>query len=79
MPTRTPTKSKVKKRKRTSNKKASSENKTDAWREEDRANLEALEFIQAIDRFKRRAQKAFPSWSEVLEILRSLGYRKVDK
>ena len=48
----------------------------DAWRDEDRESLETLEFIQAIDRFKRRTQKAFPTWSEVLAILKSLGYRK---
>ena len=47
-----------------------------SWRDEDRQNRETLEFIQAVDRFKRRTQKAFPTWSEVLDILRSLGYRK---
>jgi hypothetical protein len=41
-------------------------------------DLDTLEFIQAIDRFKRKTQKLFPSWSEILQILRSLGYRKVD-
>lgn len=48
-----------------------------SWQEEERENLEILEFIQAVDRFKRRTQKAFPSWSEVLKILKDLGYRKV--
>ena len=47
-----------------------------SWQDEDRENLEILEFIQAVDRFKRRTQKAFPSWSEVLKILKDLGYRK---
>ena len=45
--------------------------------DEEKTNLEILEFIQAIDRFKRKTLKVFPSWSEVLEILRSLGYKKV--
>ena len=48
-----------------------------ARREEERYNLETLEFIQAVDRFKRKSLKVFPSWSEILDILRSLGYRKV--
>ena len=46
------------------------------WQDEDRESRETLEFIQAIDRYKRRTQKAFPTWTEVLEILRSLGYQK---
>jgi hypothetical protein len=35
-----------------------------------------LEFIEAIERFKRDHQKPFPTWSEVLWVVRSLGYRK---
>jgi hypothetical protein len=37
---------------------------------------EALEFIEAIDRFKRQHGRPFPSWSEVLMVLRELGYRR---
>ena len=44
-----------------------------ARRDEEKTNLETLEFIQAVDRFKRKTLKVFPSWSEVLEILRTLG------
>jgi len=47
-------------------------------RSEERRSLDTLEFIQAIDRFKRKHQKVFLSWTEVLDVLRSLGYRKVD-
>ena len=36
-----------------------------------------LEFMKAMDRYKRESGRAFPTWSEVLEVLRSLGYRKV--
>ena len=36
-----------------------------------------LEFLQAIDRYKRSNQRPHPTWSEVLNILLSLGYRKV--
>lgn len=35
---------------------------------------DVLEFITAIDEYKRRNGKPFPSWSEVLEILKGLGY-----
>lgn len=39
-------------------------------------DAEALEFIEAIDRFKRQHGRPFPSWSEVLMVLRELGYRR---
>ncbi len=35
------------------------------------------EFMKAIERYKRENRRPFPTWSEVLEILYSLGYRKV--
>jgi len=44
---------------------------------EEQDALDTLEFLQAVDEFKRRTSKAFPAWSEILEILKSLGYRKV--
>ncbi len=37
---------------------------------------EALEFIAAIDRFKKENGRPFPSWSEILLVLRELGYRR---
>ncbi len=33
-------------------------------------------FIQAIDAFKRVNGKTFPTWTDVLEVVRKLGYRK---
>jgi hypothetical protein len=33
-------------------------------------------FVMAIDAFKRVNGKSFPSWTDVLEIIRKLGYRK---
>lgn len=39
---------------------------------------DVLEFIQAINGFKQRTGRAFPSWSDVLTILKSLGYEKRD-
>ena len=36
-----------------------------------------IEFMKAMDNYKRRSGREFPTWSEVLEVVRSLGYRKV--
>ena len=36
-----------------------------------------VEFMRAMDEYKRRSGRPFPTWSEVLEVLTSLGYRKV--
>ena len=33
-------------------------------------------FLMAIDTFKRVNGKTFPSWTDVLEVIRKLGYRK---
>lgn len=38
---------------------------------------EETDFMKAIDRYKRDNRRPFPTWSEVLEVLRSLGYRRV--
>lgn len=37
---------------------------------------ETLEFIAAVNRFKTDTGRSFPTWSEVLEIVRELGYVK---
>lgn len=44
--------------------------------EEGEMNHEQFLFLMAIDAFKRANGKAFPSWTDVLEIIRLLGYRK---
>ena len=36
-----------------------------------------VEFMRAMDEYKRKSGRPFPTWSEVLEVLISLGYRKV--
>ncbi len=36
-----------------------------------------VEFMKAMDDYKRKSGRPFPTWSEVLEVLMSLGYRKV--
>lgn len=38
---------------------------------------EELEFIKAIDNYKRKFSKPFPTWREILGILKQLGYQKV--
>jgi hypothetical protein len=35
-----------------------------------------LEFMQAMHEYKQSSGRMFPTWSEVLEVLRSLGYEK---
>jgi hypothetical protein len=39
---------------------------------------EETEFMLAMDQYKRANRRPFPTWSEVLEVLKALGYRKVD-
>jgi hypothetical protein len=42
----------------------------------DEMQPDVLEFIHAIDLYKRVNQRPFPNWSEVLEILKGLGYSR---
>lgn len=44
--------------------------------EEGEMNREQFLFLLAIDQFKRANGKTFPSWTDVLEVIRLLGYRK---
>ncbi|WP_406698154.1 hypothetical protein V5E97_04790 [Singulisphaera sp. Ch08] len=37
---------------------------------------EELEFLMAIQQYKQATGRKFPTWREVLEILRSLGYER---
>jgi hypothetical protein len=39
---------------------------------------EEIDFMKAMDQYKRANRRPFPTWSEVLEVLRALGYRKVE-
>lgn len=36
-----------------------------------------VEFMKAMNEYKQSSGRMFPTWSEVLEVLRSLGYEKV--
>ena len=50
----------------------------------DPANMQAQlsaaeqELMQAMEAYKQRSGRMFPTWTEVLEVLRSLGYRRPD-
>lgn len=45
--------------------------------EEGHMNEEQLEFIKAVDEYKRVNRRPFPTWTEVLDLMLYLGYRKV--
>jgi hypothetical protein len=45
--------------------------------EEGHMNEEQVEFIRAVDEYKRVNNRPFPTWTEVLDLLLYLGYRKV--
>jgi hypothetical protein len=36
------------------------------------------EFIKAMERFQRETGRRYPSWSEVLQVVKALGYRRSD-
>ncbi len=42
----------------------------------DSMSAEVIEFITAIDDYKRTHQRPFPNWSEVLDIVKALGYAR---
>lgn len=39
-------------------------------------DADEFEFLKAMELFKR--SRPFPTWSEVLKVLKGLGYRKID-
>jgi len=44
--------------------------------EEGEMNTEQFLFLMAIDAFKKSNDRMFPTWTDVLEVIRLLGYRK---
>src|SRR5713101_684547 len=40
-------------------------------------NDDEIAFMKAMDLYRRANRRPFPTWSEVLEVLYALGYRKV--
>jgi len=45
--------------------------------EEGQLSDEQLEFLMTIVEYKRKNARPFPTWTEVLEVIRAMGYRKV--
>jgi hypothetical protein len=39
-------------------------------------SADEIEFMKAMDEYKRKSGRMFPTWSEVLEVVRSLGYQR---
>ncbi len=53
--------------------------RADARRSAEEGELtdEQFEFVMAMDEYKRANKRPFPSWTEVLEVVKYLGYRRV--
>ena len=45
--------------------------------EEGQMSDEQFEFLMAIDSYKKQNARPFPTWTEVLEVIKALGYRKI--
>lgn len=45
--------------------------------EEGEMTAKQFEFVMAIETFKKVNKRLYPSWTEVLEVIEQLGYRKV--
>ncbi len=40
---------------------------------------EQFEFVMAIEAYKKVNKRLYPTWTEVLEVIQQLGYRKVSR
>ncbi len=45
--------------------------------EEGQMSDEQFEFLMAIEEYKKKNARPFPTWTEVLEVIKALGYRRV--
>ncbi len=45
--------------------------------EEGEMTKEQFEFLMAINEYKRVNKRPFPTWTEILDVMHALGYRKV--
>ncbi len=45
--------------------------------EEGQMSDEQFEFLMAVNEYKSKNARPFPTWTEVLELVKALGYRKV--
>jgi hypothetical protein len=42
-------------------------------------SIEEIEFMHAMQEYKKSSGRMFPTWSEVLEVIRALGYEKGER
>src|ERR1700761_2950998 len=47
--------------------------------EEGEMTAEQFEFVMAIETYKKVNKRLYPTWTEVLEVINQLGYRKVER
>ncbi len=45
--------------------------------EEGEMTPEQFEFLQAMEEYKKVNDRPFPTWTEVLDVMKAIGYRKV--
>jgi len=45
--------------------------------EEGQMTDEQFEFVMAVQQYKEANKRLFPTWTEVLEVIKAMGYRKV--
>jgi hypothetical protein len=45
--------------------------------EEGQLTDEQFSFLMAVDEYKKLNNRPFPSWTEILDVIKALGYRKV--
>ena len=45
--------------------------------EEGEMTIEQFEFVMAVEMYKKVNKRMYPTWTEVLEVIHQLGYRKV--
>ena len=45
--------------------------------EEGQMSDEQLSFLMAINEYKQQNSRPFPTWTEVLDVIKALGYRRV--
>ncbi len=45
--------------------------------EEGEMTIEQFDFLKAINEYKSVNKRPFPTWTEVLDVIKALGYRKV--
>ncbi len=59
---------------RTSSRSAKRRSPKEAPDDPELLEFERLQFLKAMDKYKRQSGKTFPSWTEVLVVLRGIGW-----